>query len=124
MNLLKEKLCSFTSKFLPIRVDSFPEELISTLGSHKSCPSFNSIALRKAKIALQPYCTQSQNCINTVLHSERPKLHYNPIALRRAKIAYNFGLSECNRVIIGWKSIAMYLYSLIAIEKLYTCNCY
>ena len=23
---------------------------------------------------------------------------FNPIALRRAKIAYNFGLSECNRV--------------------------
>ena len=24
--------------------------------------------------------------------------HFNPIALRTAKIAYNFGLSECNRV--------------------------
>ena len=25
-------------------------------------------------------------------------LFFNPIALRKAKIAYNFGLSECNRV--------------------------
>ena len=25
-------------------------------------------------------------------------LSFNPIALRKAKIAYNFGLSECNRV--------------------------
>ena len=25
-------------------------------------------------------------------------IHLNPIALRKAKIAYNFGLSECNRV--------------------------
>ena len=24
---------------------------------------------------------------------------FNPIALRKAKIAYNFGLSECKRVI-------------------------
>ena len=24
--------------------------------------------------------------------------HINPIALRKVKIAYNFGLSECNRV--------------------------
>ena len=24
--------------------------------------------------------------------------NFNPIALRKAKIAYNFGLSECNRV--------------------------
>ena len=23
---------------------------------------------------------------------------FNPVALRKAKIAYNFGLSECNRV--------------------------
>ena len=30
----------------------------------------------------------------TLLHSERPKLY----ALRKAKIAYNFGLSECDRV--------------------------
>ena len=39
--------------------------------------TFNSIALRKAKIAYN---------------------FGNPIALRKAKIAYNFGLSECNRV--------------------------
>ena len=26
-------------------------------------------------------------------------IHINPIALRKAKIVYNFGLSECNRVI-------------------------
>ena len=26
------------------------------------------------------------------------KRDFNPIALRKAKIAYNFGLSECNRV--------------------------
>ena len=25
-------------------------------------------------------------------------IQLNPIALRKAKIAYNFGLSECNRV--------------------------
>ena len=25
-------------------------------------------------------------------------IHLNPTALRKAKIAYNFGLSECNRV--------------------------
>ena len=25
-------------------------------------------------------------------------LQFNPIALRKIKIAYNFGLSECNRV--------------------------
>ena len=37
-----------------------------------SGPSFNPIALRKAKIVY-------------------------PIALRKAKIVYNFGLSECNR---------------------------
>ena len=24
--------------------------------------------------------------------------HINPVALRKAKIAYNFGISECNRV--------------------------
>ena len=26
------------------------------------------------------------------------KILFNPVALRKAKIAYNFGLSECNRV--------------------------
>ena len=31
------------------------------------------------------------------LHVYSPEL-LNPIALRKAKIAYNFGLSECNRV--------------------------
>ena len=34
---------------------------------------------------------------------------YNPIAFRKAKIAYNFGLSECNRVnettILGYETI-------------------
>ena len=29
---------------------------------------------------------------------------FNPVALRKAKIAYDFGLSECNRVTSGnWK---------------------
>ena len=35
------------------------------------------------------------------------KRDLNPIALRRAKIAYNFGLSECNRV----KQLAFDLFS-------------
>ena len=35
----------------------------------------------------------------TDLHTVRYfEVCFNPIALRRAKIAYNFGLSECNRV--------------------------
>ena len=33
----------------------------------------------------------------TLLH-KKAKTAYNPTALRKAKIAYNFGLSECNRV--------------------------
>ena len=28
----------------------------------------------------------------------RVRLWFNPIALRKTKIAYNYGLSECNRV--------------------------
>ena len=40
---------------------------------------------------------------------------FNPIALRKAKIAYNFGLSECNRVndrpslIISPENICLYI---------------
>ena len=29
---------------------------------------------------------------------QKPFASFNPIALRKTKIAYNFGLSECNRV--------------------------
>ena len=38
---------------------------------------------------------------------EKQKIILNPIALREAKIAYNFGLSECNRV-------KLYLLTLIS----------
>ena len=31
-------------------------------------------------------------------HIHYTNVFINPIALRKAKIAYNFGLSECNRV--------------------------
>ena len=36
------------------------------------------------------------NC--RVTAPENVPTYLNPIALRKAKIAYNFGLSECNRV--------------------------
>ena len=32
-------------------------------------------------------------------------MSFNPTALRKAKIAYNFGLSECNRVKYGFGNI-------------------
>ena len=35
---------------------------------------------------------------------------FNPIALRKAKIAYNFGLSECNRVNEGSQQLLGYYY--------------
>ena len=35
------------------------------------------------------------NCIQLL---DEQILYFNTIALRKAKIAYNFGLSECNRV--------------------------
>ena len=37
-------------------------------------------------------------------------LSFNPVALRKAKIAYNFGLSECNRV----KSRPLFLKDFVA----------
>ena len=36
-------------------------------------------------------------CKNGRKHPEVP-ININPIALRKTNIAYNFGLSECNRV--------------------------
>ena len=39
-----------------------------------------------------------KNKTGKVASSESLTSHLNPIALRKAKIAYNFGLSECNRV--------------------------
>ena len=30
---------------------------------------------------------------------ENSRLFFNPVAHRKAKIVYNFGLSECNRVV-------------------------
>ena len=38
--------------------------------------------------------------------------YFNPIALRKAKIAYNFGLSECNRVKAVDKEIDVDIYVL------------
>ena len=47
--------------------------------------------------------TNETICTPGVGYGPNPFLHeqvlfFNPIALRKAKIAYNFGLSECNRV--------------------------
>ena len=42
---------------------------------------------------------------------------FNPIALRKAKIAYNFGLSECNRVKMG-----VFFHLRITLSKLALCD--
>ena len=34
-------------------------------------------------------------------------IHFNPIALRKAQIAYNFGLSECNKVKVPFYKIQL-----------------
>ena len=50
----------------------------------------------------------------------RPILYrLNPIALRKAKIAYNFGLSECNRV----KGIKLVWFFSLQISNVYTYVC-
>ena len=39
------------------------------------------------------------NCVQKLTGSYSTIFHYvNPVARRKTKIAYNFGLSECNRV--------------------------
>ena len=62
----------------------------------------NPIALRKAKVMINnPIALRKAKVtINNPIAFRKAKVTINnPIALRKAKLVYNFGLSECSRVI-------------------------
>ena len=47
---------------------------------------------------MYPWPRYGAPCVQPVISLRGVFIRLNPIALRKAKIAYNFGLSECNRV--------------------------
>ena len=72
---------------------------------HSERPQLHTVLAILSAVGLKDFSKQFECCIlalhifTRLLYNEYlNRTAFNPIALRKTKIAYNFGLSECNRV--------------------------